>query len=54
MPGKFEPEQKLKLLGKDKKESTRNPTLTVTVKSEWLKVDGKKLVKFVQSARSFL
>jgi len=52
-PGKFEPVQNIKLLGKDKKESARNPSLVVKVKAEWLKVDGKKVVAYVVVNRMF-
>lgn len=43
-PGKFEANQDVALVGKDKKETSRTPRLFMKIKAEWLKMDGKKLV----------
>lgn len=42
-PGKFDPVQVIHLKGKEKKD--KHLVLTVRFNTEWLKVDGKKLVK---------
>jgi hypothetical protein len=47
IPGKFEEEQTVKMLGKEKKPRPTSPTLVLTVKADWLKVNGKKVVKCV-------
>jgi hypothetical protein len=43
VPGAFESEQRLELMGKEKKSSARNPALMLDVSVEWLKVNGKKV-----------
>lgn len=42
-PGSFESEQRVELLGKEKKSTARNPALMVEINVEWLKVNGKKV-----------
>lgn len=42
-PGTFEPNQTFHVKGKDR--NYKNMKLNVNIKTEWLKVDGKKLVK---------
>lgn len=43
VPGAFEAEQRLELMGKEKKSSARNPAVMLDIKVEWLKVNGKKV-----------
>jgi hypothetical protein len=59
-PGKFDANQDIALLGKDKKETARTPRLYLSIKAEWIKMDGKKIVaadgdsKFVLARFRFL
>jgi len=43
-PGKFDAEQKIEMLGKDKKSKKTNPRVVVLFKCDWAKIDGKKVV----------